>query len=149
MTRASEPMTRRVLVAAPELSIDAAWSIMERERFRHLPVVRNGLLLGMLSDRDILLRSELREDQVVTRGIVGEAMTPAPYVCGPDTDVVHLVRTMTEKKIDAVPVVNHADQLVGLVTSTDLMLLLITLDEARHPIPFEFELEIATAEVSA
>ena len=142
-------MTRRVIVATPELSLDAAWSIMERERFRHLPVVRNGLLLGMLSDRDILLRSELHEDRVVTPGLVGEAMTPAPYVCDPDTDVVDLVRTMTEKKIDAVPVVGNSSKLIGLVTSTDIMLLLLTLDEAKLPIPFQFELEHAPASMSA
>ena len=142
-------MTRRVIVATPEISLDDAWSIMERERVRHLPVVRNVGLLGMLSDRDILLRSELREDQIVTPGLVGEAMTPAPYVCGPDTDVVDLVRVMTEKQIDAVPVVDAATTLIGLVTSTDIMLLLIRLDEAMLPIPFDFELEQVTAGFSA
>ena len=48
---------------------------------------------------------------------------------------------MTEKKIDAVPVVDGANQLVGLVTSTDLLLLLISREEAKIPLPFVFELE--------
>jgi len=137
MTRASEPMTRRVVVVPPELSLRAAWDTMERERFRHLPVVQGGVLVGILSDRDVLIRSRPGDVPVSP---VGEAMSPAPFVCRPDTDVTDLVRLMTEEKIDAVPVVDAADRLVGLVTSTDLMLLLIQLDEAKTPLPFEFEL---------
>ena len=48
---------------------------------------------------------------------------------------------MTEQKIDAVPVVDGREQLVGLVTSTDLMLLLLRPDEAKVPLPFVFDLE--------
>jgi CBS-domain-containing membrane protein len=72
---------------------------------------------------------------------VSEAATVWPHVCEPDTDVCDLVRLMTEKKIDAVPVVDGTNQLVGLVTSTDLLLLLISRDEARIPLPFVFDLE--------
>lgn len=103
----------------------------------------------MLSDRDVLLRSVLHEDRIDSPGVVGEAMTPAPYVCAPDTDVADIVRTMTERKIDAMPVVDDSTQLVGLVTSTDLLLLLITLNEAKVPIPFQFQLEEHASALSA
>ena len=66
---------------------------------------------------------------------VSEAATPWPHVCEPDTDVCDLVRLMTEKKIDAVPVVDGANQLVGLVTSTDLLLLLIRARKQRFLCP--------------
>ena len=144
MTLAKEPMTRRVVIVPPEVSLRAAWLIMERERFRHLPVVKAGAIVGMLSDRDVLARATLQgatKVEVPADVTVGEAMSPAPYVCRPDTDVRDIVRLMTEKKIDACPVINGADRLVGLVTSTDLMLLLLNLDEVKLPIPFQFELE--------
>jgi CBS domain-containing protein len=143
MTAAREPMTRRVVVVPPAFLLSDAWRMMRQGGFRHLPVVEAGCLVGILSDRDILLHSSpLGEGVIEVDGVtVAEVMTPAPYVCEAQTDVVDLVRTMTEMKIDAVPVVDAAEKLIGLVTSTDLLLLLITLDEAKVPIPFSFEIE--------
>lgn len=135
--QAATPMTRDVIVAAPELALDAAWKIMQRKRIRHLPVVSAGALVGILSDRDVLLQSTVGskgEVQVPTMK-VGEAMTPAPVVCDPEFPVGELARVMTERKIDALPVVSSSGALVGLVTSTDLLLLLIDWDEAK-PLPF-------------
>lgn len=136
-------MTRDVTVIPPELPLAAAWDVMQRKRIRHLPVVRVGALVGMVSDRDILARGHLRPDGslAVPDGIVvGEAMTPPPLVtCELATDVRELVHTMTERKIDAVPVV-HGLRLIGLVTTTDLLLLLLEREEEARPLPFEFRL---------
>lgn len=134
-------MTRKVIVIPPELPLEDAWNIMTQLRIRHLPIVRNEALLGIVSDRDVLVRSRLESGEVVPGpGPVGEAMSPAPFVCTPQTNVAEIVRTMTERKLDAMPVMGHGDKLVGLVTSTDLLLLLIEQDEAR-PLPFDFEIE--------
>jgi acetoin utilization protein AcuB len=151
MTTAREPMTRRVVVAPPDLPLQKALDLMNEKRFRHLPVVEDGLLLGMVSDRDLLLRATLGKDDwpEMLEGTVRDAMTAAPYVCAPNTPVEDLVRTMTEQKIDAVPVVAGANALVGLVTSTDLMLLLLTPNDAKEPIPFQFHLDTATAPIYA
>ena len=56
---ASDSMTRNVVVVPPELSLHLAWAIMQRRRVRHLPVVQAGALVGILSDRDILLRAQI------------------------------------------------------------------------------------------
>lgn len=137
-------MTCKVIVVPPEVTLRSAWHVMTRERIRHLPVVRAGALIGILSDRDVLSRGLLDRDgtlHVPSDIVVGEAMTPTPLVtCDDSTDVSELVRVMTERKIDAVPVVRGL-RLVGLVTTTDLLLLLLSLDEAR-PLPFEFELDV-------
>jgi CBS domain-containing protein len=150
MTMAAEPMTRKVFVVPPEFSLSAAWDLMSREHFRHLPVVSGRTLIGILSDRDILARATMDGETIrVPDTRVVDAATPWPDVCAPNTDVCDLVRLMTEKKIDAVPVVDGANQLVGLVTSTDLLLLLISLEEAKVPLPFVFQLEQhAAAQVS-
>ena len=142
MTLAAEPMTRKVFVVPPDISLSSAWDLMGRERFRHLPVVSGRALVGILSDRDILVRATIEGGEItVPNTPASEAATVWPHVCSPDTNVCDLVRMMTERKIDAVPVVDSANQLVGLVTSTDLLLLLIPLEEAKIPLPFVFELE--------
>jgi acetoin utilization protein AcuB len=135
---ASVPMTREVTVVPPGLSLTHAYAVMTRKRIRHLPVVQAGALLGILSDRDVLARASLRKDGSlsVPDDPVAVAMTPAPITCEPTTSVAELARIMTEQKVDAVPVLS-GPRLVGLVTSTDLLLLLVGLHEAR-PLPFEF-----------
>ncbi len=148
--QASTPMTRRIVAVPPEMPLDGAWRIMKRERIRHLPVVQRGVLLGILSDRDILLRATLVGEVVeVPSAPVGTAMTYEPVTCEADTPVPQLVRLMTERKIDALPVVACSGRLVGLVTSTDLLLLLVRNEDAR-PLPFEYEVhEAAEGEAPA
>jgi len=142
-------MTREVIVVPPELSLDAAWAVMRRENVHHLPVVRGGELLGMLSDRDVLRRGTpgKGEELLVPSVTVGEAMTPAPVVCEANVSLGHLVRMMTERRIDAIPIVTASKRLLGLVTSTDLLFSLVGFDDTR-PLPLKFELrraEIAKA----
>ena len=77
-------------------------------------------------------------------GEIAEVMTPDPYTAATSTTVSDLARLMVSKKIDAVPIVNPRGRLIGLVTSTDLLELLIVPDEVKL-IPFEFQLQTATA----
>jgi CBS domain-containing protein len=59
-TRVSEVMTRNVVTAMPDESVDASLEKMKRAGCRHLPVVDGGRVLGVISMRD-LLRDELEE----------------------------------------------------------------------------------------
>lgn len=139
---AAAAMTRDVIVVPPEFSLAAAWRILCFQKIRHLPVVRAGALVGMVSDRDILVRASRDFDGVIVvpkNLIVGDAMTPTPLAtCEVSTDVAEIARMMTQRAIDAVPVVQGL-RLVGLVTSADLLHLLIRSEEAR-PLPFGFRL---------
>lgn len=144
-------MTRDVYVVPPELPLDAAWRIMTRERIRHLPVVRAGALFGMLSDRDVLKRGTLDTAgrlHIPHGLLVGAAMTPTPLeTCEVTTEVGVLATAMIEMRIDAIPVVRGL-QLIGLVTSTDLLQLLVDREEAR-PLPFDFRLREPMAATAA
>jgi CBS domain-containing protein len=59
-TPVSERMSRQVMTAAPDTSIPEAMAIMIEGRFRHLPVVDGGRVLGMVSMRDLMSWTSLR-----------------------------------------------------------------------------------------
>src|SRR5690606_32608614 len=113
---ASSSMTRDVTVIPSNFGLHAAYELMQRRRMRHLLVVRGGALVGILSDRDVLLHATPGTDgaPVVPASPVANAMTPHPITCEPTTTVAELAKIMTEHKIDAVPVLNGPGRLVGL-----------------------------------
>lgn len=138
---ASAAMTREVVTAPPDLALRSAWRLMQEHHFRHLPVVADGKLCGIVSDRDVLLRARLDHGAVeVPELTVGEAMTLSPYTCRTGTSVANVAGLMLEHKIDALPVLDSQGCLVGLVTSSDLLALLAHRDEATA-LPFDFRLK--------
>jgi CBS domain-containing protein len=116
-----QAMTRNVVAVPPETRLSRAADLMTRSHIRHLPVVHDGQLLGILSDRDVLKYETVRGDDIQ----VGVAMTAAPITCTATDTVSHAASLMLEHKIDCVPVVDAAGSLVGIVTSFDLLLLLV------------------------
>lgn len=139
--RASAAMTRNVVCIDPNDSISDAHQVMTEWEIRHLPVLHNGRLVGILSDRDVLLRSRATEEGLDIDDVpVEDAMTPHPITCMPATSIAEIGRAMTSHKIDSVPVVDEDGELVGLVTSTDLLELLCAKEEslAARTIPYSF-----------
>ena len=55
--QATRVMTRHVTTITPDVNLERAWSLMQRLTVRHLPVVFSGKVVGILSDRDLLLRA--------------------------------------------------------------------------------------------
>jgi acetoin utilization protein AcuB len=146
--RASSTMTRDVVCVPPELPLARAWAVMGEMRIRHLPVVQHGKLVGLVSDRDVLLRAVLEDDGkiVVDQGVVGEAMSLHPWTCHAATSVSAIAQLMIDHKIDAVPVVAESDRtkVTGLVTSTDLLWLLI--GDNNRVLPLEFTVKTASSD---
>jgi acetoin utilization protein AcuB len=132
---AQKLMKLEIVTVPPELPVEAAHQLMLKLGVRHLPVVADQKLAGIVSDRDILLVSgkSPRGAFVYPALTVGEVMTLAPITASPDASVAELARVMVENKIDALPVLTSQNVLVGLVTSTDLMLLLTELPEQAQP----------------
>lgn len=133
----SAVMTRNVLVVSPTVSVGVAARLMQRAHVRHLPVVEARKLVGILSDRDLVKHAA---------GVTcGEAMTPAPVTCSQDASVGRVASLMLEHKIDSIPIVSVSGTLVGLVTSTDLLGLLVDRAQAQV-LPFDFTLRIADSD---
>ncbi len=133
-------MTRDVVVVSPAVSLGVATGMMERLRIRHLPVVESGRLVGILSDRDLL-----KQDRALT---CGEVMTVAPVTSAAGSSVGRVAQLMLEHKIDSIPIVAPSGKLIGLVTSTDLLGLLVDRDQAQL-LPFDFQLRLAQSDGDA
>lgn len=149
--KATRVMTKNVTCITPDVSLDRAWSLMKRLHVRHLPVVFSGRLVGILSDRDLLLRALPVEGGAVTFPplAVGESMTPHPVSCQATAAVSKLAALMLEHRIDSIPIVTTRDELVGLVTSTDLLELLTEPEAVSTPLPFAWELQTLDARAAA
>lgn len=143
--KASRVMTVNVTSITPETSLLRAHEIMKKLRVRHLPVVAQGRLVGILSDRDLLSRGTLREDGtlVVPDQLAGFAMTVNPISCRPGTPVSKLAGLMLEHRIDSLPIIGLQNELVGLVTSSDLLALLREPEQISDVLPFNFQLRTA------
>lgn len=138
-------MTREVIAVPPSLSVANAWKLMARKKIRHLPVISERKLVGIVSDRDLLRVGHIDptgELAFVERSLA-DIMTLEVVVCEPSDSVAAVSQTMITRKIDALPVVSSGE-LVGLVTSTDLLELLV--DRHADRLPFDFRIDVvATA----
>lgn len=94
---------------------------MRRHAIRHLPVLRGDVLVGMLSERDILeYRANLQGADDWTRVAVSGVMQRSPQTAGPDDSVTEAAGRMAISKLDALPVV-ELGRLIGIVTVTDIL----------------------------
>ena len=132
--RVADEMTRHPVVIAPHQAAAEAITIMRRAGVRHLPVVDGrGTIVGMLSDRDLLREGLLgwgddpgdsrgRASQRVAQSPVESVMTRGVHTCRPGDRLGDIAEQMVRRRIDALPVVDGSGALLGIITSTDLLL---------------------------
>lgn len=135
-----ERMSKRTIVAAPDLSVPEALKLMQRDRIRRLPVVdKGGRLVGIVSDKDLLHASPSPATSLsvwemtylLGRIKVQEVMTRKVITVTEDTPVEDAARIMADNKIGGLPVV-RGDAVVGIITETDLFKLFVELLGARE-----------------
>ncbi len=112
-------MKLRDLMTQPPLTIhdddDVALGlqVMAWGRIRHLPVLHDDRLLGVVSERDLLANRE-------TNPRIGAVMTSPAQVASPDDDVSDAAGRMVSARLGCLPVVERG-RLVGIVTVTDVV----------------------------
>lgn len=122
-------MKRKVVTIAAGERLSTVEDIMTLGGVRHIPVVRGGTLVGVVTERD-LLRTSLSQLNAygadARRAFLGgvqidRVMSSPAITIGPGDPVEDAARVMAERKIGCLPVVDEGDHFVGLVTETDLL----------------------------
>lgn len=118
MTRISEVMTRDVHIADPNQTIREAAKAMADSGIGGLPVGENDRLIGMITDRDIVMRAVAKGKKDDTP--IRDVMTDRIRYCFDDDDVDHVAENMAELGVHRLPVVNHDKRLVGIVSRRNI-----------------------------
>jgi acetoin utilization protein AcuB len=121
-------MTGAPITVSPDTTVFDARQTMLKERIRHLLVMEDRRLVGIVTDRDIRLNlpsqatslSMWEVNYLLARLTVGEVMTKSVIITGPDQDARAAARLILEHKIGALPVLDGT-HVVGILTETDLL----------------------------
>ncbi len=127
-------MTPRPISVPPATSVVEARALMTERRIRHLLVVADDLLVGIVTDRDIRLNlpspatslSVWELNHLLAKLTVEQVMTRSVVIVDPARDARDAARIMVERRIGALPVLED-DRVVGIVTETDLLRAFISL----------------------
>ena len=126
--RVGDIMSVSPVTIAPSTSVHEAQALMQQRKIRHLPVLQDGRLVGMISDRDIRLvlpspatsLSVWEIRHLIEKLTAGEVMTYFVMTTTPDCPVTEAVGRMLGHKVGALPVVADR-QVVGILTRTDVL----------------------------
>ena len=114
-----EVMTRSPFTIGTDQTLERAHEVMREHGLRHLPVLRGGKLVGVLSQRDLyFLEAIAGVDSTVDR--IEDAMTSDVYTVGPNDALQDVASAMAEHRYGCAVVV-EAGHILGIFTSTDAL----------------------------
>ncbi len=118
---AADVMSASPVAVQAHESLLSAWELLDRGRFRHLPVVgSDGRCLSLIDDRAVA--RELSVPSLSRR--VADIMPSRVHCVLPDTEVRAVAQIMLKEQATAVPVIDLHHRLLGIVTDRDLVALL-------------------------
>lgn len=135
-----ERMSKNLITISRQTGVDDALRLMRDRNIRRLPVVdKQGKLVGIVSDKDLYLASpspassldifELR--YLLARLTVEKIMSSPVITVQPDTPLEEAARIMADRKIGGLPVLDGEQNLVGIITESDLFKIFVELLGAR------------------
>ena len=131
-------MTRNLITVDPETSFTDALKIMRENKIRRLPVLENGKLVGIVTEKDILYASPSKATTLdvwelhylLSKLKIREIMTRDVVTIQEDIPVEEAAKIMVDNKIGALPVMK-GDELVGIITETDIFKVFLEMFGAR------------------
>jgi CBS domain-containing protein len=112
-------MSRKVELADPNATIRDVARRMRADNIGSMPVGENDRLVGIITDRDIVVRA-VAEERMPGNTSVREVMSAKVCYCFEDDDIEGAARIMAEHQVKRLPVLNRDKRLVGIVALSDL-----------------------------
>ncbi len=133
-----ERMSHPIISVTPDIPITTALNIMRQENVRRTPVIKDGELIGIVSDRDLLNASPSpatslsiwEMNYLISKITVGDVMSKDVLTITTDTPIEHAARIMADNKIGGMPVLKDG-KVVGVITETDLFKIFLEIMGAR------------------
>jgi len=119
--RAIDIMTTEIVIAYPDMNIVEVSELMNRFRIGGLPVVEEGRLIGIVTERDIMRRviaKNLQPSLTLVRGVM---TSPPVAIANVHDDLSLLAEKMSKYDVTRLPVIDHKGRLVGIVTNRDVL----------------------------
>ena len=121
-------ITKEVITISPEASVKEAFGLMKSMGIRHLPVVKGKVLKGIVTDRD-LRRPKISDvfkswDELyrINDDIQVEDVMVSPAITiGEEAPIKEAAKIMAQNRIGALPVTNPKEELVGIITESDVL----------------------------
>ena len=141
-------MTENLVTLSPEASVAEALTLCRKRRIRHIPILDEGRLVGIVSDRDLRDASPALGDPERARILqeirVADVMSREVITVDPQDSIENAAQQMYELKIESLPVVSEGavagagstvaeEEVLGIVTSSDVMRALVTLAGLPEP----------------
>lgn len=134
-----ERMSHPIISIAPDMPVHDALDMFKRERIRRAPVVKEGKLIGIVSDKDLLNASPSpatslsvwEMNYLLSKITVSEVMTKNVLTVQEDTPIEEAARIMADNKIGGLPVIRDG-HVVGIITETDLFKIFLEFMGARE-----------------
>jgi acetoin utilization protein AcuB len=128
MLTVNDLMTAIPQTVTPETSLRHVIEVMKSEGCRQLPVLENGRLVGIITDRDIrlvmnspmVLHNRWQDEELLENITAGSCMTANPLTVTPDMPAYRAARMLSLYKFGALPVEDDG-VLVGIITVTDFL----------------------------
>ena len=128
-------MSKKVISIDADDSMEDAMGLLKEHGIRRLPVMKNGKLVGIVTDRDLKNASasdattlEIHELlYLLTKVKVKDIMTKDPITVPPDYTVEETAQVLLESKISGAPVADESGKVVGIITQSDLFRVLMSL----------------------
>lgn len=135
MTKVKHWMTTNPITIEGTASIIEAIHLMKEKDIRRLPVMNKGKFVGIVTDRMIKEYTPSKATSLdvwevhylLSKTPVTEAMNPSPYTVTPETDLTEAAQIIHDKKLYGLCVVDDNGELVGIMTTTNILEALIAI----------------------
>ncbi|HVI75956.1 MAG TPA: CBS domain-containing protein [Anaeromyxobacteraceae bacterium] len=132
-TKVRDWMTPNPITIDADATVVEAIHVLKEKNVRRLPVLKNGRLVGIVTERMLLSFSPGKSTSLDTwelhyllaRTPVTEAMNPKPHTVTPDTELADAAQLIRDRKLNGITVVNEHGDLVGILTTTNALEALI------------------------